>query len=296
MTRFMNNKKDFEDILTKTEEKWLKFLYQAIKSEFIKHPLPSHDHTHHFRVWFFAKELLRALSDGGYAIDRSLIEKSIISAFFHDAGMTITLKPSHGIESRLICERYLHEMEGLNLSYIDEILDAIELHDDKRYTQKLQGINAYTILAVADDLDAYGAIGVYRYYEIYLLRGMKKEEIPLKAIDNIEKRFSFMERIFGSLQDLIKKHESRKQVTIDYFNQFIEKDPTVDTALMAPDMEFLDWLLKKAYQFNCGLDFLLEVDTNDMRLKKNSRSFVKNVAEELNGFHGALNKVSRNDC
>lgn len=292
----MNKKTDFENILAKTEERWLKILYHAIKSEFIKHPLPSHDHTHHYRVWFFAKELLKALSDAGYDVDRTLAEKSIISAFFHDVGMTVTHKPSHGIESRLICERYLHEMGGMKLSYIDEIFEAIEMHDDKQYAHKMQKINVYTILAVADDLDACGAIGVYRYYEIYLLRGMRKEEIPLKAIDNIEKRFSFMERIFGSLHDLIKKHESRKQLTINYFNQFIKKDPTADTALMAPDMEFLDWLVKKASQFNNGLDFLLEVDTNDMRLKENSRSFVKNVTEELNGFHSALNKVSRIDC
>ena len=96
----MNKKTDIENILTKTEERWLKILYHAIKSEFIKHPLPSHDHTHHHRVWLFAKELLKALSDGGYDVDSTLAEKAIISAFFHDVGMTVTHKSSHGNESR----------------------------------------------------------------------------------------------------------------------------------------------------------------------------------------------------
>ena len=280
----MNNKKDFEHILSKTEERWLNILYQAIKSEFIKHPLPSHDHTHHFRVWFFAKELLRALSDGGYAVDRSLIEKSIISAFFHDAGMTVTLKPSHGIESRLICERYLNEMEGLDMPYIDEILDAIEMHDDKQYAQKLQAINAYTILAVADDLDAYGAIGVYRYYEIYLLRGMGKEEMPLKAIDNIEKRFSFMERIFGFLQDLIKKHESRKQVTISYFRQIIHQDSAIDNPPVTTFVEFLNQLVKNAHQHPDGLDFLLGKNFAVSSENRKLYDFVNALKRELGIF------------
>ena len=277
----MNKKTDFENILAKTEKRWLKILYHAIKSEFIKHPLPSHDHTHHYRVWFFAKELLRVLSDAGYDVDSTLAEKSIISAFFHDVGMTITHKPSHGIESRLICERYLHEMGGMKLSYIDEILDAIELHDDKRYLQKMQGINVYTILAVADDLDACGAIGVYRYYEIYLLRGMRKEEIPLNVIGNIEIRFCFMQSIFGSLKALIKKHERRKQLTIDYFNQFIQKDSTVDSALMAVHMEFLDWLVKKAYQHTNGLDFLLDSNTDLSSANKELHDFIIALKNEL---------------
>jgi|GEM_PF-602497 len=280
----MNKKTDFENILAKTEKRWLKILYHAIKSEFIKHPLPSHDHTHHYRVWFFAKELLRVLSDAGYDVDSTLAEKSIISAFFHDVGMTITHKPSHGIESRLICERYLHEIEDLNLSYMDEIFEAIEMHDDKQYAQKMQEISVYTILAVADDLDAYGAIGVYRYYEIYLLRGMRKEEIPLNVIGNIEKRFSFMERIFGSLHDLIKKHKSRKQLTIDYFNQFIKKDSTVDSALMAPDMEFLDWLVKEAYQHPNGLDFLLDSNTDLPSANKDLHDFISALKNELRLF------------
>lgn len=277
----MDRKTDFEHILTKKEEKWLRILFHEIKAEFIKHPLPSHDHTHHFRVWLHAKELLRALSNEGHDIDSTMVEKAIISVFFHDVGMTITQKPSHGAESRLLCERYLHNKGRLNQSYIDEIFEAIEMHDDKEYAQKMQGINTYTILTVADDLDAYGAIGVYRYYEIYLLRGMSKEEIPFNVIGNIEKRFSFMERSFGSLHAFIKKHETRKQLTMDYFNQFIQKDLTINSPLLTLHMNFLDWLVSKAYQYNNGLDFLLDVNTKISAMNKDLHPLVSTLRKEL---------------
>jgi len=284
MTQYTINKTDFENILMQTERRWLKTLCNDIKSEFSKHPLPSHDHTHHSRVWFFAKELLRALSDAGYDIDSPIVEKVIVSVFFHDAGMTKTLEPSHGLESRLICERYLKKTGGLKLSHPDEILEAIEMHDDKKYAQEMQGINASTILAMADDLDAYGAIGVYRYYEIYLLRGMRKEEIPLKVIDNVEKRFGFMERILGSLHDLIKKHESRKQLTINYFRQFIREDSTIDTALMTPDMEFLDRLVNMAHNYQNGLDFLLDKNTDLSGVNKDLHALINALKKELRSY------------
>ena len=241
-----NNTKDFADILNGLEKKWLKILFNEIKNEFLSHPLPSHDHTHHLRVWFFARDLLAALSAAGCDIDKNLVEKAMISVFFHDAGMTVTRKSSHGAESRLICEKYFHQKDNIEMSFLSEILDAIEMHDDKLYAEKMQGINTCTILAVADDLDAYGAIGVYRYYEIYLLRGMRQEEIPSNAIDNIEKRFSFMEKVFGFLNAFMKEHEARKQLTIHYFRQFRNKDSPNNHPRNITPLGFLNRLMKKA--------------------------------------------------
>ncbi len=280
----MGENKDFENTLTKAEEKWLKILYHEVKSQFNRYPLPSHDHTHHYRVWFYAKELLRTLSDAGFVIDNAMIEKAIISAFFHDTGMTVTRDPSHGIESRLICEKFLRQHAGLNRSDVDEILEAIEKHDDKAYAQRMKGINNYTILAVADDLDAYGAIGIYRYYEIYLLRGISKEEIPLKVIDNIGKRFSFLERIFGSIPTFIEKHFIRKQFTINYFNQFIQKDSTVDSEMLSLHMGFLDRLMKRAYQFNNGLDFLKDDNTITSSENEDLHTLISVLKKEVRLF------------
>jgi HD superfamily phosphodiesterase len=280
----MDPKTDFEHILIKTEEKWLKILYREIRTEFTKHPLPSHDHTHHFRVWLFAKELLRALSDEGHHIDNTRAEKVIISAFFHDVGMTVTHQPSHGIESRLICERFFHQSGGSDLPDMNEIYEAIEMHDDKQYAQKRKGISTRTILAVADDLDAYGAIGIYRYYEIYMLRGMRKEEIPSSVIGNMNNRFSFMERAFGSLHAFIRKHRARKQLTTDFYQQFFLKDSTIDTPLLTHRMNYLDWLVERAYQSNNGLDFLLDTDTDLYAAKKDLLPLVNKLRKELRLF------------
>jgi HD superfamily phosphodiesterase len=252
----MNNMADFAYILAGTEKKWLKTLFNEIKREFTGHPLPSHDHTHHLRVWYFARDLLTALSAAGCHIDQSLVEKTLISVLFHDTGMTVTTEPSHGVGSRLICERYFNEKGGIDRSGLDEILEAVEMHDDKQYAEKMQGINTYTILTVADDLDAYGAIGVYRYYEIYLLRGMKEKEIPGKAIGNINTRFSFMVRAFGFLESFIRKHEERKKRTVSYFKQFHFASSSAPPDLKS--FECLNQLVKEAQQHRNGLDFLLK--------------------------------------
>jgi HD superfamily phosphodiesterase len=298
----MNNMTDFADILAETEKRWLKSLFNEIKKEFTSHPLPSHDHTHHLRVWYFARDLLTALSAAGCRIDQNLVEKTLISVLFHDTGMTATIEPSHGIESRLICEKYFSEKGGIDRSSLDEILEAVEMHDDKQYAEKMQGINTYTILTVADDLDAYGAIGVYRYYEIYLLRGIEKKEIPGKAIDNINTRFSFMERSFGFLDTFIRKHEARKKRTINYFEQFSSAPfaPPDLKPCAPPDLksggtygakrkppltdksfECLNRLVKEAPQHRNGLDFFLEngADPDAGNIKLNA--LINEIKKEL---------------
>ena len=47
----------------------------------------------------------------------------------------------------------------------------------KIHIQSHQRMNLLTILSVADDLDAFGFIGIYRYSEIYLTRGIDPEKI-----------------------------------------------------------------------------------------------------------------------
>lgn len=280
----MNNIADFRNVLTGTEKKWLISLFNKIKQEFAGHPLPSHDHTHHLRVWFFARELLTALSQAGYNIDKSLVEKVMISVFFHDAGMTVTRKPSHGYESRLICEKYFRLEGGIEMPLLSEILDAIEMHDDKQYAEKMQGVNTHTILNVADDLDAYGAIGVYRYYEICLLRGINKKEIPVKVIENIKTRFGYLERIFGFLNSFVQKHEARKQLAINYFEQFMKKEPSAGQSRMDIFFELLNRLMKKACQYQSGLDFLCENDSGLFTENQDLQPYIRVLKEELQLF------------
>jgi HD superfamily phosphodiesterase len=281
----MISKPDFEKALAEIEKKWLQVLFNEIKKEFFKHPLPSHDHTHHLRVWLFAKELLKALLEAGHETDRTDIEKIIISSFFHDVGMTKSCEPSHGKESRLICERYFQKYSTIDRSILNEILEAIEMHDDKLYMEKKKGINTYTILTIADDLDAYGATGIYRYYEIYMIRGINQEEIPVKVIENIENRFRFLVNIFAFPDVFIRKHEARKQFTVDFFKQFIKKAFSTNHPQAGRPERFLNWLVKNATEHKNGLYFLLDYNMDIPLSDKKTQSFLRTLKEELNLFN-----------
>ena len=53
------------------------------------------------------------------------------------------------------------------------------------------------ILSVADDLDAFGYTGIYRYSEIYLTRGISPKEIGNLIRENASRRYHNFEKIFG---------------------------------------------------------------------------------------------------
>ena len=44
------------------------------------------------------------------------------------------------------------------------------------------------VLSAADDLDALGIIGIYRYTEIYLLRGIEPEKLGRLVLENVRHR------------------------------------------------------------------------------------------------------------
>ncbi len=48
---------------------------------------------------------------------------------------------------------------------------------EKDYTSKRGSNDLLTVLSVADDLDAFGFAGIYRYSEIYLMTGYKPQSI-----------------------------------------------------------------------------------------------------------------------
>lgn len=70
-----------------------------------------------------------------------------------------------------ICIQYFEENKLPKPDRFEEILFAIENHDDKDYKQNNTEPNSvFSILCNADDLDAFGKVGIVRYTEIYLLR------------------------------------------------------------------------------------------------------------------------------
>lgn len=199
------------------EKKWLVQLNNYCQKLFLNKKIISHDHTHHERVWEYSKEILYALNNK-YKIDFSIVESCLISSFFHDIGLTETINESHGKESRKICLQYFEDNNLNKPSNFEDILYAIEKHDDKDY--KLKNKSPDSILSVlcnADDLDAFGKIGVIRYTEIYLLRGINIKNLPSLIIKNLDKRFLNFEKTYRAFSDLYIKHKNRYVITRIFF-------------------------------------------------------------------------------
>lgn len=203
------------------ETRWLPRLYQACEAHFCGVKLPSHDQRHHLRVWLLAKELLAALA-AHEEVSEELIEGVLVAAMLHDVGMSVTRAAQHGRESRLICERWLTE-QRVSLVNSRELLAAIEHHDDKNYNaQQTRGerTRILPILAACDDLDAFGAIGVFRYAEIYLLRGIPADELAAHVLPNLASRYRHFQRMYGDLEALAERHAQRYDITRRFYEDF----------------------------------------------------------------------------
>lgn len=180
--------------IDQAESTWRKDLYDHAKNLFQSCSLPSHDHTHHLRVWNLSKLLLEELSTFSSGLNQSLVEGALIAAFFHDLGMATSTQEDHGHLSRMNCERWFLDSSRQLPERFDEILQAIELHDMKeekiyKSFQPDTPPQILGILSVADDLEALGIIGIFRYAEIYLLRDIPMEELGKRILNNVQARF-----------------------------------------------------------------------------------------------------------
>lgn len=209
--------------IQQAEKKLLEPLFNFCKGLFTDNKIPSHNHTHHIRVWEYAKDILYALNPS-IEINYNTVEACLIASLFHDTGLTETTSENHGKESRVICFRYFEDNNLCKPDNFEEILSAIEKHDDKEY--KLNNIATNSIISIlcnADDLDAFGKIGVIRYTEIYLLRGININKLPEMVIKNLDKRFLYFERNFKDFPNLYAKHKSRYLTTRTFFDELVNE-------------------------------------------------------------------------
>jgi HD superfamily phosphodiesterase len=216
------------ELIREAEGKWIPPITSFVVEQFRSVHLPSHDFSHHQRVWQYARELLQLLS-AIQPVDRVLVENTIIAAFFHDLGLTKTTSKEHGRQSRLICEDFFAAHPILGYRQLTDALNAIEQHDDKDYASAvlLRGttpLDLLTIVHMADDLDAFGSIGVFRYAEIYLLRGVSVAEMPDIVITNLETRFRHLAHAFHLLPSLSEKHSRRYLATKKFYQDFTDFD------------------------------------------------------------------------
>jgi len=214
--------KNFAESIQMVENKWLNSLYFQSKRIFSNQWIPSHDETHSFRAWTFAKELMGAMDDAGVEVSVSQMEQVIIAVFFHDTGMIDDPGPSHGLISRVNTEQYLATKPGLNPGNMKDLLEAVTHHDDKTYRfdpdlKTGTGLNISHILGAADDMDAFAGIGAYRFIEIYLIRHMPVQAIPDKAMSSLDDRFMHIEKNYGFLHAIVQKHKRRYQLARTFF-------------------------------------------------------------------------------
>ncbi|MDP4210249.1 MAG: HD domain-containing protein [Bacteroidota bacterium] len=214
---------NLDKLIRNTEEKWLKRLFEACNSQFVEVHLPSHDAWHHRRVWEYAKTLLRHASVKGTVISETDIERLIIAVFFHDQGMGKTLSKEHGKISRQVCKAYFAAYPDEPVSGFDKVLQAVENHDKKEYSQgassslRKNEFDLQKYLNLADDLDALGKAGAYRYSEIYLLRHVSIDELPEKVLPNLYSRFQYFKEVFQEDPSLVKAQNQRYMAARNFF-------------------------------------------------------------------------------
>lgn len=213
--------------ILQVEEKLESKLNSFVKACFEGIWLPSHDLQHHQRVWSFAKELLSAYEINGRVFNTEFIESLMIACYFHDVGMIKTIAPEHGAASAKVASEFLTNYTDIEGDRSTELLNAIINHDNKEYLDidaDIQNPTVYTLLTVADDLDAFGALGLYRYIEIYQMRQVDYKLMGKAILTNLNKRFRFVEKVLEVDNQLHRIHLTRYQKGIDFIQLFSAGD------------------------------------------------------------------------
>jgi hypothetical protein len=212
-------------MINRAEDTWLSLLYSNAEDLFSDAYLPSHDHTHHQRVWNLCKSLLLEISLINSSMDQSLVEGILISAYFHDLGMVYSTREDHGKLGRELCEAWFRDKRIALPHRIEEILDAIELHDIKEkgnysIINLSEQPRILSLLSIADDLEAFGSIGIYRYAEIYLLRNITLAQLGDRILANAESRFNKLEDSCKIFPSIIAKHQGEYTLLKDFYKSY----------------------------------------------------------------------------
>ncbi|MFP4555655.1 MAG: HD domain-containing protein [Bacteroidales bacterium] len=206
------------------EAKWLVPVKQQLISLYHNVHLPSHDISHHERVWDFCKQLMAEINSYGECIDDNLVEQLLVASLFHDTGLIKDKSEKHGYQSRIFCVNFFEQNPKLQLNDIECVLHAIEHHDDKSLKAQ-PGIvqkpstDILTLLSTADDLDAFGYVGVFRYLEIYLLRGIAFKAIPKMVMDNITNRLTNFSNNYSMLSSFHDNQVNRYYITHRFYSE-----------------------------------------------------------------------------
>lgn len=223
---------EIEIWINRAESAWLDALYANAEFLYRESSLPSHDQTHHLRVWNLCKKVLREIAGFNSRTDQSLVEGVLIAAFFHDLGMVYSTREDHGKLGSDLCLSWFEKSSREKPVRFEEILRAIELHDRKneklyKAFEKGRQVEILGIISVADDLEALGIIGIYRYAEIYLRRGIPMKELGDKVLENVSIRYKNLCEGCGLCPVLLEKSRREYDELSHFFRQFISQAGTL---------------------------------------------------------------------
>jgi HD superfamily phosphodiesterase len=212
------------------EEKYMQILEEYFFKKWKDTPLFSHGIDHHRRVWNYAKEILTEAGRNNKIRIPFSPDKLLIACYLHDLGMAIDAGDRHGIHGSELCYEFVSEY-GLSESEFDTVFTAINDHDRKESISTRYYPDLISFLTIADDLDAYGYIGISRYLEIYLTRGIIPADIGYKIKTNALRRFVNFRSVFGNSYPLFEKHRGRFRILDDFFSNYNHqiKDPSFDS-------------------------------------------------------------------
>jgi hypothetical protein len=148
--------------------------------------------------------------------------------------MSIEPGPGHGMKSRELCMQFLNKYNLHEKDY-EDVLDTIGNHDNKDYTSKRGSNDLLKLLSVADDLDAFSFVGIYRYSEIYLIRGINPNQLGNLILENAGNRFKNFRDIYGAQNFYVQFHQKRYEILKNFFLQYNKQSDTYNFLTNEPE-------------------------------------------------------------
>lgn len=218
------NKHIEQDILA-VEASWLSKVSSFIKELFKDVYVPSHDHTHHLRTWKAAKLILKEIAEFNITISGEFVEAVLLASLFHDAGVSVTRGITHGTKSKNIYIKFIAENNAEEPALHQQIARAIELHDQK--TEHLfvpfhwdKTPDLLTVVSIADDMDALGIVGIYRYAEIYLHRSIPLKSLGMNILENVSIRYNSLSKASTLVPSLINMTKPKFQEILIFYDNY----------------------------------------------------------------------------
>lgn len=274
------------DSIKRAEILWKSLLVKYLQHLYRKTHLPSHDLYHHLRVWEYSKQLLLEMDTACGINFHFTAEQVLVACLFHDTGLIYDRGERHGYQSRLICEQFFNENSGLTMDGLDMVFHAIEHHDDKSVKSREGGnpqeIDLVTLVSTADDLDAVGLVGVFRYIEIYSLRGVSELDLPIRVIDNLRNRHANFSRNFSFINDFSKQHHKRYSDALTFFEK-LQQEQNADSKQQGDYTQITRLLI------DCLINLQIDIDSTIRKGISESSNpavefFFQGLSDELSHF------------